>query len=47
MNKSVLLIPLGLIVLEGCSVEEKPVDKPNILFIMSDDHACKAISAYG
>ena len=21
--------------------------KPNILFIMSDDHACNAISAYG
>lgn len=23
------------------------VDRPNILFIMSDDHACNAISAYG
>ncbi|NNE00573.1 MAG: acetylglucosamine-6-sulfatase, partial [Pirellulaceae bacterium] len=22
-------------------------ERPNILFIMSDDHACNAISAYG
>ncbi len=36
---------LAAAVLGGCSAK-KPV-KPNILFIMSDDHAFQAISAYG
>ncbi|MHC4337483.1 MAG: twin-arginine translocation signal domain-containing protein, partial [Planctomycetota bacterium] len=33
------------IVLPGC--ESKPGKRPNILFIMSDDHAAPAISCYG
>ena len=33
--------------LASCTVaEESPVNQPNILFIMSDDHAYQAISAY-
>lgn len=32
-------------VLFSCAVHA--ADRPNILFIMSDDHACNAISAYG
>ena len=32
----------------GCASSEKPdPDQPNIVFIMSDDHAYQAISAYG
>lgn len=27
--------------------KEKPKQRPNILFIMADDHDSKAISAYG
>ena len=27
--------------------EEKPTERPNIIFIMADDHAYQAISAYG
>ena len=34
--------------ISGCSHIDKPVAKqPNIIFIMSDDHAYQAISAYG
>ncbi|WP_439182755.1 sulfatase family protein [Carboxylicivirga taeanensis] len=35
---------LAIILLYGCN---KKVEKPNILFIMTDDHASHAISAYG
>lgn len=34
------------IVIGGCETDKKPV-RPNILFIMADDHAIQAISAYG
>ena len=40
----VLLVPL---ILPGCQPKEKETKKPNILFIMTDDHALSAISAYG
>ena len=36
---------LGIIVLSSCS-QEKQKKHPNILFILSDDHAKSAISAY-
>jgi len=36
------------ILMQGCVNREKnPVSRPNILFIMSDDHAATAISCYG
>ena len=35
-----------MLIISGCSSTEKNNDKPNILFIMSDDHAYQAISAY-
>jgi len=38
-------LSLAAIALSGC--REKAPEKPNILFIMSDDHAFQAISAYG
>ncbi|MCU0458226.1 MAG: sulfatase [Bacteroidales bacterium] len=31
---------------QGCHYEEKEAGRPNILFIMTDDHAMSAISAY-
>lgn len=30
----------------ACTVKEKPASRPNIVFIMADDHAYQAISAY-
>jgi arylsulfatase A-like enzyme len=37
------------IVFQGCKSETQPAEKqrPNIIFIMSDDHAYQAVSAYG
>ena len=40
---------LGALLIISCAEEKKPVEpakKPNIIFIMSDDHAYQAISAY-
>ena len=45
MNKLIILLLLTLSVL-SCSEKEENI-RPNILFIMSDDHAYQAISAYG
>ncbi|MEQ9439210.1 MAG: sulfatase [Cyclobacteriaceae bacterium] len=46
-----VLILTGLLVISGCGSEEQPQEEndgpPNIVFIMSDDHAYQAISAYG
>ncbi|MCW5515679.1 sulfatase [Muriicola sp. Z0-33] len=48
MNSSIKLLCLVLIVvLAACSDQDQEVAKrPNIIFIMSDDHAYQAISAY-
>ncbi len=38
---------IGFLILNSCSEKKKDISKrPNILFIMSDDHAYQAISAY-
>ena len=41
----------GLLIMVSCKQQERPEEKvagpPNIIFIMSDDHAEQAISAYG
>lgn len=42
----VALVALSLLVL-GPAAHAEPSDKPNILFIMSDDHCNRAIGAYG
>ncbi len=46
--KNLLLISLILLIHIGCSsrAEEEEAKRPNIIFIMSDDHAYQAISAY-
>ncbi len=50
MNKNIfnLVIFLIMIVFSSCSFTQKEQEKqkPNILFIMSDDHAYQAVSAY-
>lgn len=34
-------------VVTGCQTQEQEQEKPNILFIMSDDHTSQAVGAYG
>ena len=46
MKKSVSLIFILSIIFFSCN-SEKEDNRPNILFIMSDDHAYQAISSYG
>lgn len=44
-----LLFASGILFIQGCSstAGEEQEQRPNILYIMSDDHAYQAISAYG
>jgi len=44
-----IIVPLLIasLISQGCQPKEKETKKPNILFIMTDDHALAAISAYG
>ena len=41
---SIWLLLIIVLVVQSC--DKKPDGPPNIIFIMSDDHAAKAISAY-
>ncbi len=45
----ILIIIAAALLITSCSKaqKDKRVKKPNIIFIMSDDHAYQAISAYG
>lgn len=36
-----------LTICAAAATSAQPADRPNIIFIMSDDHAAHAISAYG
>jgi arylsulfatase A-like enzyme len=45
-SNSVMLLATGIAIV-SCSQPEKEQQRPNILFIMSDDHTQQAISAYG
>jgi arylsulfatase A-like enzyme len=50
MNKAKIAIALGLCstgLIPRCNGNQTAQKRPNILFIMSDDHAYQAISAYG
>lgn len=48
MKRNLILLLIGFFLLNSCSdVKEQNAKRPNILFIMSDDHAYQAISAYG
>ena len=43
----VLIAPLLFVLMVSCRPEGEVRKRPNIIFIMSDDHAYQAISAYG
>lgn len=45
LHLTICLLTIAMLI--SCSTKEKETKKPNILFIMSDDHAYQAISAYG
>lgn len=49
--KSWYFLPILLLFLASCvnknSVKEQATTRPNIIFIMSDDHARSAVSSYG
>jgi arylsulfatase A-like enzyme len=46
-NNSIFSLLLGITLLTGCQeAKEEKSQRPNIIFIMSDDHAYQAISAY-
>ena len=47
VSTTLLLTVIGLFGCQSAPPEEKAARKPNILFIMSDDHAYQAVSAYG
>ena len=42
----VIYLVFWVVALAGCKQGEKQAERPNIIFIMSDDHAYQAISAY-
>src|SRR6185369_10362773 len=45
---SMFFLFAALVVLpSGAANTQSPIKRPNIVFIMSDDHASQAISAYG
>jgi arylsulfatase A-like enzyme len=43
----VVLTVIYAVVISGCTENKQAENPPNIIFIMSDDHAYQAISAYG
>lgn len=45
-NNVIVLFCIGFSIL-SCAPKNQKIERPNILFIMSDDHAYQAISAYG
>jgi len=47
IRTSTVGIALCFVVSISCLAASAPTDRPNILFIMSDDHAYQAVSAYG
>ncbi|MGL4293318.1 MAG: sulfatase family protein [Bacteroidales bacterium] len=47
MRKLLSLIGTSATCLSACGVAPQPQERPNILFILSDDHARSAISIYG
>ena len=46
MKYYLFLLTILITFLQGCNEASEIKTKPNILFIMSDDHAYQAISAY-
>lgn len=47
MLRSLCLLLFGAAYLTACTPTEAPPERPNIVFIFTDDHSANAISAYG
>ncbi len=47
LTAATLVAATALATTDVHAAETKTVDKPNILFIMSDDHCAQAVGAYG
>ena len=47
VNSTTLLGVGSMALLASCQTQSKEQQRPNIIYIMSDDHAYQAISAYG
>jgi len=49
MKKSPIVLSIAAIAMAGAttSCNTNPVEKPNIIYIMADDHAYQAMSCYG
>jgi arylsulfatase A-like enzyme len=45
MSKSIFIIP-ALLLFWSCQEKEEKVHRPNIIFIMTDDHSYQTLSAY-
>ena len=45
-NRFIPVLVALMLTFTACTVKEKPASRPNIVFIMADDHAYQAISAY-
>lgn len=47
LNNQTLLLPLAAITIASCGSSEKETRRPNIIFMMTDDHTTQAMSCYG
>ena len=47
MKRKLILISISFLWLFSCDKNKNSNDLPNIIYIMADDHAFQAISAYG
>ena len=48
MNRlSYTLLPLTALGFSACTSPKKEVSRPNIIFMMTDDHTTQAMSCYG
>ena len=48
MNRlSYIFLPLTAIGMSACSSGKEEVKRPNIIFMMTDDHTTQAMSCYG
>ena len=46
-SSRLLALPLAAAALASCAQKEQEKNRPNILFIMTDDHTTQAMSCYG
>ncbi|GAB1415725.1 sulfatase [Paludibacter sp.] len=47
MRKEYLIVPATVLALTACNPEKKENKRPNIIFMMTDDHTTQAMTCYG